>query len=101
MKLLEQIPSWLKNKYFIAFAAFVIWMLFFDTQDLFTQMRHHHELKDLQTSKAYFTSEIDKLNKIRLDITTNPVMIEKIARENYYMKRDNEDLFLIPEPQKN
>jgi cell division protein DivIC len=76
-------------------------MLFFDTQDIFTQMRHNRELKSLQASKQYFTTEIGKLNKIRLDITTNPVMIEKIARENYYMKRENEDLFLIPEKQEN
>ncbi len=35
MKLLTQLPAWLRNKFFIAFAAFAVWMLFFDERDVF------------------------------------------------------------------
>ena len=37
-------------------------------------------------------------NQLRLEqLRTNPATIEKYARENYLMKRDNEDIFLVPE----
>ena len=101
MKLLTQIPSWLRNKFFIAFAAFVVWMLFFDERDVFTMGHHRQELRELQQSKKYYTEQINK-EKTDLDnLKNNPAVIEKYAREKYYMKRDNEDLFLIPEKQDN
>ena len=64
---------------------------------------HHHrqELNDLQQSKKYYTDQINK-ERIELEnLKNNPAILEKYARENYYMKRDNEDLFLIPEKQAN
>jgi len=92
MKLLTHIPSWLKNKYFLTISGFIVWMLFFDERDFFTMQRYRQELKELQQSKNYYTAEI-KANQDKLFITPNS--LEKAAREKYYMKRDNEDLFVI------
>jgi cell division protein DivIC len=97
MKLLSHLPAWLKNKYLIALAAFTVWMLFFDKNDIFVQRQRRAEFHDLQQSKKYYTEEILKekteLGKLRY----NPATLEKYAREKYYMKRENEDLFLVPE----
>jgi cell division protein FtsB len=60
-------------------------------------MEHHHELKELQISKAWYQKEIAKESIEAEQLKTNPATIEKYARENYLMKRDNEDIFLIPE----
>jgi len=92
MKLLTHIPSWLKNKYFLTLSGFIVWMLFFDERDFFTLRHYRQQLKELQQSKNYYTSEI-KANQDKLNI--NPTSLEKAAREKYYMKRDNEDLYLI------
>ncbi|MBS1920139.1 MAG: septum formation initiator family protein [Bacteroidetes bacterium] len=97
MKLLTHIPSWLKSKYFIAFTAFAVILIFFDKNDLFTQLARHHELKELQQSKQYFTTQIALERKQLEELKNNPATLEKYAREKYLMKRDNEDLFLIPE----
>lgn len=97
MKLLTHIPSWLKSKYFIAFTAFAVILIFFDKNDLFTQLARHHELKELQQSKQYFTTQIALERKQLEELNNNPATLEKYAREKYLMKRDNEDLFLIPE----
>jgi hypothetical protein len=97
MKLLNLIPAWLKNKYFLSVSAFIVWILFFDPRDVFTQMEHHRELKELQVSKAWYEKEIAKESIEAEQLKTNPATIEKYARENYLMKRDNEDIFLIPE----
>ena len=97
MKFLSHIPSWLRNKFFIAFALFALVMLVFDKNDLFTQAERRQELKDLQKSREYFTNQINK-ERTELDkLRTNPATLERYAREKYLMKRENEDLFLISE----
>lgn len=97
MKLLNHIPSFLKSKYLISFAAFCIVILFLDKNDFFTQFERRKELKELQQSKRYYTTQIATERKELEALKTNPATLEKYAREKYLMKRDNEELFLIPE----
>lgn len=97
MKYLNLIPSWLKNKYFLSAAGFVIWILFFDPRDVFTQLGHGKELRELQTSKTWYQKEIAKESAEAEQLRNNPAIIEKYAREKYLMKKENEDLFLVPE----
>jgi cell division protein DivIC len=95
MKLLRRIPSFLRNKYLLAFIAFVVWMLFFDRNDVFTQMERRGELRELKESKAYFEQQIAESRNFSKDLQFNAAAIEKYAREKYLMKRENEDLFII------
>jgi cell division protein DivIC len=97
MKLLTHIPSWIKNKFFIAIAVFVFVILFFDKNDLFTQMDRNRQLRELLESKQYFTNQIATEQAILDKMKTNPATLEQYAREKYLMKRDNADLFIIPE----
>lgn len=97
MKLLTHIPAWLKSKYFISFAVFCAILFFFDKNDILTQLNRRHELKELQQSREYYTSRIQIERKELEELKSNPATLEKYAREKYLMKRDNEDLFIIPE----
>lgn len=97
MKLLTRIPAWLTNKYLIALGVFAAIMLFFDKNDVFTQAARKRQLKDLQESKQYYTDRINTERKELEQLKSNPGTLEKYAREKYLMKRDNEDLYLIPE----
>ena len=101
MKLLTHIPAWLKNKYFIALAIFAFVMLFLDKNDFFTQIERKKELNKLQQSKAYYSAKIDAERKDLEALKNDPAVMEKYAREKHLMKRDNEDLFLIPENSEN
>ena len=97
---MKQIPGILKvvqNKYLIASISFVVWILFFDRNDLFTQWDRKQELNKLEESKAYYQAEIKSISKGLSDIQNNPAIIEKYARENFYLKRPNEDIFIIEE----
>ena len=96
MNILTHIPSWLKNKYFIALGIFAIVLLFADKNDLYTQYERRKEYNGLLQSKKYYSQEIERLQKIREQLKNDPAAIEKFARENYYMKRENEEIFLIP-----
>ena len=99
MKLLSRIPSWLKNKFFISIVAFIAWMLFFDKNDYITQYYRTKELEKLQKSRQYYTNQISSEKQQLEHLKSNPATLEKYAREKYFMKRDNEELFLIPENQ--
>lgn len=93
----RKIPSWLRNKYVLTTLAFVIWVAFFDRNDLFSQYTYRQELKKLEVDKAYYAREIEQ-NKIDMDeLMSDPEHLEKYAREHYLMKRDNEDIFLFVE----
>lgn len=95
MKLLSNIPSFLRNKFLFTALAFGIWMIFFDKDDILVQQHRNNELQALEESKVYFQKEIEKERKFSQDLKTSPSTIEKFAREKYLMKREGEDLFLI------
>jgi cell division protein DivIC len=99
MKLLTRIPSWIKNKYVIALGIFAAILFFFDKNDLFTQMSRTRQLKDLEQSKEYYQQKIAAEKQELQNLVSDSLTLEKYARERYLMKRDNEDLFLVPEDQ--
>jgi cell division protein DivIC len=102
MKLLTHIPSWLKSKYLLTAAGFLVWMLFFDRNDLFTQYSRFRHSKELQKNEARQTNQIADARKELELLKTNAQTIEEYAREKYMMKKDNEDLFIIkPSPENN
>jgi len=95
MKIISRIPSFLRNKFLLATAGFVIWMLFFDRNDIFTQLERKKELREMQASRQFYKQKIDENRNFSKDLQFNASAIEKYAREHYLMKRDNEDLFLV------
>src|SRR5690349_5726780 len=100
MKIFSYIPSFIKNKFLLTTIAFLVWMVFFDRNDVFTQAERKKELRGLQESKKYYTQEIAEQRKISEELKSDPATIEKYAREKYLMKRDNEDIFIIEDAEK-
>lgn len=100
MKLIRYIPPIIYNKYFLASSLFAVWMLFFDRNDVFTQMERKAELAEIEESKDYFAQKIAEGKKFSMDMRSNADAVEKFVREKYLMKRENEDLFLIQKPEK-
>jgi cell division protein FtsB len=85
----------LKNKYIITSVAFVIWMLFFDRNDLISQFSYRKQLNKLITDKEYYMKEIAGNKQDMNELMSDREHLEKFARERYLMKKDNEDIFLI------
>ena len=98
MPVASSIISIVKNKYLIAVTAFIVILLFLDHNNLFEQIDRKQELKELQAKKQYYQDEIEKTKKELADLSNNPAAIEKYAREHYQMKRDNEDVFIVENP---
>ena len=97
MTLLADILRLFKNKYLLSIVVFVVWIAFFDRNDLFTQWDRKEELEKLEISKVYYETEIENTKKDLMELNNNPVILEKFAREKFYLKRPNEQVFLVDE----
>ena len=98
MKIISGIFSFIRNKYFIASAFFIIWMLFLDVKDWSLMSNRREKLADLQKSEQHLNQLIRETRKELDLLKTNAQTIEKYAREKYLMKKDNEDLFIVNTP---
>ncbi|MEX1202159.1 MAG: septum formation initiator family protein, partial [Ferruginibacter sp.] len=95
MKLVNGTFTLLKNKYFIAISFFVVWMLFFDARDWGLITDNKNKLEELQKSEKHLSAQISDTRKELDMLKTSAQTIEEYAREKYYMKKDNEDLFIV------
>lgn len=98
--LMKKLLNIIKNKYLITIIALVVWVSFFDKNDLKTQFELRQQVKQLEKERNYFSQEIAVITSDIKELTTNPKTLEKFAREKYLMKRDNEDIFVIVEGKK-
>ena len=87
--------KYINNKYFYAILAFTIWLIFFDQESLRVQYKLMQIKNDLNMQKQYYNDNISKDKAAIKTLEDNTLYLEKYARENYYMKKDNEDVYII------
>lgn len=92
---MKKIATIFKNKYLLTLLALAIWVIFFDKNDLETQIEFKKEVKQLQEERNYYDHEIKEITSDIRELSSNPVTLEKFAREKYLMKKDNEDIFVL------
>ncbi|WP_232336466.1 FtsB family cell division protein [Mucilaginibacter aquatilis] len=92
---MKRVIDLIKNKYFLVTVAFVVWMLFFDKNDLYTQYEHRQQLTKLEQERDFYTKETAEVAKELDELTSDPKKLEKFAREKYLMKKADEDVFVI------
>ncbi len=94
----EKIITLFKNKYFVISFVFVVWVSFFDQNNLL----FHHELEgqkqELREKSEHYKLEIEK-NKTLLKNLNDSIYLDQFAREKFRMKKDDEDLFVVIEKQ--
>ena len=87
--------KYLSNKYFLSFVIFSIWVIFIDSNNLVDRFKAVSHINKLERQKEYYKTRItqdqEKLNELRSDKSK----LEKFAREQYLMKKENEDIFII------
>ena len=96
----RKIFRFIRNKYFLTIVFLIVWVVFFDKNDLISQRQLTNQLKELEAEKQYYSDEIAKSKKEIQELETNEASLEKFAREKYLMKKDNEDVFVIVKQQK-
>ncbi len=84
----------ISNKYVIILILFVIWMGFFDENSFMNHRELDEEIEKLENANEYYDKQIETDQKI-IDNLNDPDSLEKYAREEYKMKKKNEDIFII------
>lgn len=84
--------GWL-NKYSVSASLFVVWMLFFDKHNVFTQWNLRSTVSELEESIEEYEIQLSETESAHKDLMGNK---EKFAREKYLMHRPDEDVFIFP-----
>lgn len=82
------------NKYLLVLVAFVFWMIFLDSNSWLIHHELDVEIEDLNKNKQYYLNEISK-DKAIIEKLDDSLELEKFARREYFMKRENEEIFII------
>ena len=85
----------INNRYVYVTLAFLVIILVVDQFNVFEQIKLHRTLKDQKQQIEYYKQEISNSEKLLNDLQHDSIVMEKTARENYMMKRDNEVIYLI------
>ena len=83
------------NKYFLTILAFLVWLIFFDSNNVSLRMKLKNQLQELQEERKFYLDEIRHDSLLIQDILTDTAELERFAREKYLMKKPQEDVFLV------
>jgi cell division protein FtsB len=100
-KFIEKIPPFLRNKYLLTIIIFVIWVVLLDSNNLISQYKEMKNLKKLRVEREYYVQRIEEDKRKLHELKTDDQNLEKFAREQYRMKKPDEDLYIILTPQEN
>jgi cell division protein FtsB len=92
---LKKIFRLFKNKYITCSLLLLVWICFFDRNDLISEIRLVSKINRLKAEKKYYQQQTDVAAEELKELQTNPGNLEKFAREKYLMKKDNEDVYVI------
>lgn len=93
----NNLPRFTKSFYFIFGMSFLLWMLFLDGNDFYSQYKLTKKLHDLENEKEWYLEKVEEVKKDRKELLTNKALLEKFAREKYLMKKPTEDIYIVTE----
>jgi cell division protein FtsB len=88
----KYVSGLLANEYVLTFVIFMIWLLFFDKNNLITQAQLQDTIDQLVDEKTYYDSELTKLSDRMHSIQVDR---ERYARETFYLHRSDEIVYLV------
>lgn len=83
------------NRYVVATVIFLLVIVFFDQFNLSKQIELHRELKEQEAEIDHLQTHIALYKDSLRMVTEDRKGMEKVAREKYFMKRDNEVVYKI------
>jgi len=86
--------KFLGNRYVLVILFVSVWMIFLDNYSYFEKRILDKKIEELEDNKQYYLNEKRK-DSASIKQLNNPDQTEKYAREKYYMKRENEDIYII------
>lgn len=99
LNITEKVPPFLRNKYILTLILFLIWIIFLDSNNLISRYKETKYLNKLKSDREYYLSRIKEDRSKLEELRTGNRNLEKFAREQYHMKKPEEDLYIILTPQ--
>ena len=87
-------------KYFVAVVLFLSWIIFFDENSIVAHQKNKKRLEELLQQKVYYNERIESDKQKLEDLNSGLDELEKFAREQYYMSKPDEDVFIVVEEEK-
>jgi hypothetical protein len=87
-----KLPATLQNRYYLTLLIFFFILIFIDRQSMWTQWRLFRAQRRLESDKAFYQAKIKEAKDEAEDFDLTK---EKFAREHYFMKQRNEDVYII------
>lgn len=84
-----------KNKYVAATLVFLLFFLFLGENNLLVTHRLKKEVAEMNKENEMLEKNIRQDSIEAVSLTGNPEALEAYGREHYYMKRANEDIFVV------
>ena len=94
---MKWIPFKYMNKYVLTLVGLFLWLLILDETDLFTLYKYRKNVSELQAEKEFLKEQIIEVKENLHALSNNPGELERFAREHHYMKKEDEDLFVMIE----
>lgn len=92
---INKIPPVLRNRYFLTVLVFLVWIILFDNNNLVNRYRYIKNLRQLENDREYYIDRIEEDRRKLKELKTSDENLEKFAREEYFMKKDDEDIYII------
>lgn len=92
------LPPWLRflgNRYVIITVSFGVWMIFLDIHSCQVHREIDNEIADIKQSIQYYQGEIQRDEERLQELESQTEMLEKFAREQYLLRKSNEEIFII------
>src|SRR5574344_2708467 len=94
-KVKDMINKFIHNKYCVTMGIFVVWIFFFDEYSIYNRIQYRREINRLNNELEYYNNDLEESKQKTLELRSSNENLEKFAREQYLMKRPNEDIFII------
>ena len=85
------------NSYWLVSIVFLIWTLTIGESSLYKRYTYDEKIRSLEKEIEYYQKEIEINSRKLNDLHTDRDGLERFAREEYFMKSPNEDIFIIKE----
>jgi len=90
----NKLVRFFSNRYIIILLLFLVWMLFFDENSYFNHRELNQERSKIKNTIEFYDNGTKKDKKL-INNLKDPDSLEKFAREEYKMKRKDEDIYII------
>lgn len=95
-----KVSKMLSYKYLVAIILFLAWIIFFDENSFVAHQQNKKRLQELLQQKTYYNERIESDKQKLEDLNSGNEELEKFAREQYYMSKPDEDVFIVVEEEK-